>query len=412
MRSVAPHARRRFRPPALRLALLGGALVSLACEAPERTVPTRVAVPAPTRDVREDRRAVQTVVATLIPGDTLHFGAGTYRLGGGLVVSVPDVVLQGDTDGTVLEGCSPTAVQAMGEEAFLAECAGLVLTGARQQVRGLTFARFSTALVLAGGRDSAGPIPQADGGQRVEDNTFRESSRVEVWSDTDAPTVIRANRFVHLHHPLQLLGRGIEVRDNRIESLDDTRVPYASPGSAITLRPLRDGRCGDVAIVGNTLRGHAHGVVLMIAADDAAGAHCTRVTMEDNAITLSATHRGVGVRVVNVQRALQEGWLDVPAPQDGWPTGFATARVDSVRVARNQIDGAVGVAVELLFVGGADVAENRIATVAPLAAAERDALVRSGTLGDGAGVWLLSPTWRTTNGQAIWQWPAVATRRR
>lgn len=412
MRSVAPHARRRFRPPALRLALLGGALVGLACEAPERTVPTRVAVPAPTRDVRADRRAVQTVVATLIPGDTLHFGAGTYRLGGGLVVSVPDVVLQGDTDGTVLEGCSPTAVQAMGEEAFLADCAGLVLTGARQQVRGLTFTRFSTALVLAGGRDSAGPVPQTDGGQRVEDNTFRESSSVEVWSDTRVPIVIRDNRFVHLHHPLQLLGRGIEVRDNRIESTDDARVPYAWPATAITVRPLRGGPCGDVAIVGNTLRGHADGVVLTIAPDDAAGAQCARVTVEDNTIVLSATRRGVGVRVANLQRALRDGWLDVPAPADGWPTGFADARIDAVRVASNRIEGAVGVAVELLYASGADVGDNRIAVVAPLAAAERDALVRSGTLGDGAGLWLLSPTWRTSNGQAVWQWPAAVTRPR
>jgi hypothetical protein len=408
MFSDALHTRRRPQPVALALALLGAG-VGLGCEAPARTEPTRVSVAAPTRDVRGDRRAVQAAVAALIPGDTLYFAAGTYRVGGGLVVSVPDVVLQGDTEGTVLEGCSPTAVQAMGEDAFFAECAGLVLTGARQQVRGLTFTRFSTALVLAGGRDSAGPVAQTVGGQRVEGNTFRESSSVEVWSDTNAPTVIRNNRFVHLHHPLQLLGRGIEVRDNRIESIDDTRVPYASPGSAITMRPLRNGRCGDVAIVGNTLRGHADGVVLMIAPDDVAGAHCTRVTVDDNTITLSATRRGVGVRVANLQRALQEGWLDLPAPAEGWPTGFANARVDSVRVARNQVDGAVGVAVELLFASGAEVAENRIATVAPLAATERDALVRSGTLGDGAGLWLLSPMWRTTNGQAVWQWPVAVT---
>jgi hypothetical protein len=407
MRSDALDTRRRSWPSALAVALLGASM-GLACDVPERTVPTRVEVAAPTRDVRNDRRAVQAAVASLIPGDTLSFAAGTYRVGGGLVVSVPDVVLQGNADGTVLEGCSPTGVQAMGEEAFFAECAGLVLTGARQQVRGLTFARFSTALVLAGGRDSVGPVAQTAGGQRVEGNTFRESSSVEVWADADVPIVLRNNRFLHLHHPLQLLGRGIEVGDNRIESTDETRVPYASPGSAITMRPLRDGRCGDITIVGNTLRGHADGVVLMIAPDDAAGARCSRVLVEDNTIALSATRRGVGIRLVNVQRALLEGWLDLPAPANGWPSGFADARIESVRVARNQIDGAVGVAVELLFASGVEVAENRIATVAPLAAADRDALVRAGTLGEGAGLWLLSPDWRRGNGRAVWQWPAIA----
>lgn len=416
--AAAPSARRRTLLAAL------GLLAGAACAPAPRTRAQLVTLDAPTGDALTDRRTLQAAIGTLRPGDTLQFAAGTYRLGGGLVVPVPDVLLRGATAGTVLEGCSPAAVQAMGEAAFVADCAGLVLTGARQQVRGLTFARFSTALVLAGGRDSLGTRPNREGGQRIEGNTFRESSRLEVWHDADAPAVIRDNRFVHLQHPLQVLGRQVEVRDNRIDAPDAARVPYAWPAAAISVRPVRGGRCGDVVIAGNTVGGHVDGIVLAVHPDDAAGVRCARVRVEDNTIVLptlsypahvprlaGAPLRGVGVRVANLQRALSDGLLGIPAPgpERAWPPAFADAVIGDVRVERNVIEGAAGVAMEFVHVAALTLAANRIAPVRPLDAAERDALVRVGTVGDGAGLWLLTPDWRAANGREVWQWPAPPT---
>ena len=401
------------------------ALVAAVCTAAcagetPRTSPQLITLPAPRGEREADRRALLEAIGRAQPGGTLQFAAGTYRIGGGIVVPVPHLLLRGAPSGTVLEGCSPAEVAALGETAFLAECAGLVLTGAGQQVRALTFVRFSTALLLAGGQDSIGPLPNRAGGQRVEDNTFRESSSLEVWADADVPTVIRNNRFEHLHHPLQVLGRQVEVRDNRIESTDPMRVPYAWPATAISLRPVRGGACGDLLVEGNDIRGHVEGIALTVLPGDAAGATCERIRIVDNTITLSseptpttarprttrASH-GVGIRVANLQRAVLDGTIAVSPPPEGWPAAFARASVGLVELVRNRVTGARGVAIELLHAPGAMLAENDVAPVTPLSARDRDALVRAGTLADGAGFWLLDPNWRAANGTAVWRWPAA-----
>jgi hypothetical protein len=423
------------RPPVARAAAVGARWVraqagwpvllagAVACTPAPPPGPRVVQVAAPTGEAARDRTALLAAIAALRPGDTLQFRAGTYRVGGGLEVAVPAVLLRGAAEGTELEGCAPAAVVAMGEEAFSGACAGLVLTGARQTLRGLTFTRFSTALVLAGGRDSAGPLPNTGGGQRVEGNTFRASSRVEVWHDAAEPAVIRNNRFVDLHQPLYVLGRRVEIRDNRIESAAPARVPYAWPAAAVTVRPLRDGACGDAVVAGNRIRGHVDGVVVVVAPGDAPGSTCARIAVRGNAVTLPALRypaqvralageplRGVAIRLANLQRALAEGALPVPAPAAGWPAAFATAAIRDVVLEGNQVRGAVGVAVELLHAAAVTLAGNDIAPVTPLSAEERDRLVRTGTLGAGGGVWLLAPDWQAANGRRVWEWPAAPVR--
>ena len=113
------------------LSWLALALV-IAC-APTPTDPDALLVAAPTGDVEIDRAAIQAALDQVEPGGTVQLAAGTYLLGGGVELRVPDVTLQGDPDGTVLRGCDPEALAfpAPPEQpdplAIIQRCSGLFL---------------------------------------------------------------------------------------------------------------------------------------------------------------------------------------------------------------------------------------------------------------------------------------------
>jgi parallel beta-helix repeat protein len=377
-----------------------------------------VQVAAPTGDRAKDLASVQAALAAVRSGGTVQFAAGTYLIGGALSVTTSGVTLAGHRDGTVLQGCTTVEMAAMQETAFFARCRGPVLRGGRQTVRGLTFEQFVQSLEIGqASAPNAPPAANTDGGHLIEDNTFRNSVSLQMVIDADAPVVIRRNRFRNTYHAVAMLGRNMHFLDNDVSAPEPERVPFGWPSLAIGIRPDAGIPCTGNRIEGNTVEGHTDGVVMGVLPPDGPGAVCEGNTVRNNVIRMRPVRHskeagpmagtpafGVPIRLINLQTAVGTGAMTfpMPAPPEGWPPAFSQAAVRGNTIEGNQIDGARGVAIELVFASGNHVANNRIGVVTPFTAAEHKEIARA-PFGIGPGFWLTLGGWPAANGTGIWQ---------
>ena len=88
------------------------------------------------------------------PGGTIQFASGTYYLGPGAQLTIPDVTVLGHPEGTILRGCDPEAFDVEEEEVatVVFGCTGIYIQAERQTIRGLTFENIWHAIVV-------GPFP-------------------------------------------------------------------------------------------------------------------------------------------------------------------------------------------------------------------------------------------------------------
>jgi len=395
------------------------ALILLLCVAVPHLSAQVIQVAAPTGDRAQDQASVQAALAAVASGGTVQFAAGTYLIGGSLSVTTSGVTLAGHPSGTVLQGCTSAEMASMREMEFFNRCGGLALRGGRQTVRGLTFEQFANSLEIYGQASgpNAPPAANTDGGHVIEDNTFRNSVSVEMAINADAPVVIRRNRFRNTYHAIAMLGRNMHFLDNDVSALEPERVPFGWPSLAIGLRPNPGIPCTGNRIEGNTVEGHTDGVIMGVLPPDGPGAVCEGNTVKNNIIRMRpVVHSkeagpmagtpavGVPIRLINLQTPVSTGAMKfpMPAPAGGWPPAFSQAAVRGNTIEGNQIDGAKGVAIELIFASGNRVANNRIGVVTPFTEEEHKALPTA-PFGIGPGFWLTLGGWPTANGTGIWQ---------
>lgn len=374
----------------------------------------------PTGDPTADRRSLAEAFAAAEPGDTIAFASGTYRIGGeGLDLATSDVRLLGSPEGTVLRGVDANQLPQLGEEEFFRFGNGLRLSGGRQSVQGITFEHFAMALAIGG---SDGASPNRHGGHEIVGNHFRDSVTLQIDVDADLPTVVRGNRFTNTYHAVAALGRNVHVLDNRISAPDPQRVPFGWPSLAIGIRPLPGVPCLGHRVVGNRVEGHTDAVVVGVMPSDGPGAQIGDLEIRGNTIQMrTVLHSesagkalegtpaiGVAIRLINAQRAVARGELDFPnfpgRPADGWPSAFAEAAITGVAITGNRIDGAIGVAIELVEGDGNVVTGNRIGPVATVAPTDVARLREHATFGVGPGIWLRQNA-LAANGTAIWLSP-------
>ena len=396
---------------------LAACAVLAACGPSTPAGDTRVVKVAPPSGARStDSTALSAALGTATPGDTVRFAAGTYVIGN-VEVRTDDLTLRGDSAGTVLRGCAPEEQKRLGEEGFFEQCDGLALTGARQRVHALTFEHFGSALTIAGGIDSTGWVLNRSGGHRIEGNTFRDNVTLEVHADADSTIVIAGNTFRNTYHALAVTGRNVHVLDNDISAPEPDHVPFGWPSLAIGLRPMGAVSCAGTRIERNRISGHTDAVVLGVLPSDGPGASCPDVTIRENVIRmLPVLHSadagplagtpaiGVPIRLLNMQAGMAAGAVTfpMPAPPGGWPAAFADASVRDVVVEGNDIEGATGVAIELVFAASSRVRGNRIGAITPMTDAEHARLTSARTFGVGPGIWVSARDWRTINGTAVW----------
>jgi parallel beta-helix repeat protein len=205
--------------------------------------------------------------------------------------------------------------------------------------------------------------------------------------------------------------------NNDVAAPEPERVPYGWPSLAIGLRPQPGLPCTGNRIEGNTIDGHTDGVIIGVLPPDGPGGVCSGNTILNNTIRMRpVTHSkdagplagtpavGVPIRLLNLQAAVGSGAVvfPMPSPPGGWPAQFAQAAVRENTIEGNLIEGAKGVAIELVYASGNRVANNRIGAVTPLTAAEHATLTSGMTFGIGPGFWLKLGGWDSANGTGIW----------
>ncbi len=397
-----------------------GLLAACSATEPVETTEGTIEVPPPSGTAAVDLANLRAAFAAAIPGSTIAFGPGTYRIGNsGLELTTDHVTLRGHTEGTVLQGCDPTQVASMTEDLFFAQCQGIRLLGARQRVRNLTFENFSAALALGGPTpaDAEAPTPNRHGGHIIEGNTLRNCITVEIWSDADAPVVVRGNRFQNTYHAAAMLGRNVHFIDNDVSAPEPEHVPFGWPSLAVGLRPIPGVPCTGNRIERNRIEGHTDGVAIGVLPPDGPGAVLADNRVCDNEIVMrDVVHSrdggealagkpaiGVAIRLMNYQEAMAIGALDLgmPTPEGGWPEACRSAAVRGNVVAGNRITGSKGVAIEVFYADANEVVRNIIGPVAALTEQERLDLGAGRTFGIGPGAWFLTRAWQA-NGTAIW----------
>jgi len=417
--TTAPRPNAVLAPLALgALALLCSALTAVAADGSAEDGVVQVA--PPTGDRAKDQASVRAALDSVAPDGTVRFGPGTYVIGSpGIVVATSGVTLIGHSEGTTLQGSTSAEMADIEEEEFFRQSAGLVLTGARQTVRGLTFEHFSIALwILAPrGKPDAPPGANVEGGHLIEGNTFRNSVSVQTHVNADAAVVFRKNRFRNTYHAIAIMGRNVHFLENDVAAPQPERVPFGWPSLAIGLRPEPGVPCNGNRIEGNTIDGHTDGVVLGVLPPDGPGEVCEGNTIRNNTIRmrplvhskdagpLAGTPAiGVPIRLINLQTAVGTGAMTfpMPTPPGGWPPEFAKAAVRNNVVEGNQIEGAKGVGIELVFASGNRVANNKVGAVTPLTEAEYEVINSGRTFGIGPGFWLKLGGWPAANGTGIW----------
>jgi hypothetical protein len=324
-----------------------------------------VHVAAPTGETEADRASVQAAFDAVQPGGTVMFAPGTYLLGAGARLTVPNVTVLGHPDGTVLRGCDPDAFftdDATTPFPLVSGCTGLYVQTERQTIRGLTFEYTWHGIVV-------GPYPTTEeefaefvalmtngeswpatydaGGQHIEGNTFRATPNgLRVLGVGTELSVVRDNDFIDVFHAIGIYGAPLHFVDNRVIVSDPGRVPFSRhPGSAILVGD-QGMDCSGHVVAGNRIEGYPDAIYVLVPR----GRSCRDVEIRDNTI-----------RVARVSFPELEGWyarteqdstmvggpitLMNNMPLAGMPEADTPGVLENVLVRGNRIIGAEGLGI-------------------------------------------------------------------
>ena len=372
----------------------------------------RVAVPSGEPDV--DRPMVQAAFDRVRPGGTVLFAPGTYVLGEGARLTVPDVTVVGHPDGTVIRGCAPERFEVLPTEAdddfllpLVLGCTGLWVHAHRQTIRGLTFEHTWHGIFIGppidiSGPPADGPPPPSFGGHTIEGNLFRNvPNGMRVVGPADAPTTIRGNRVENAYHAFQSNGATVHVMANRVSVPSPDAVPTSRyPESGVILSAGPASSCEGHRVVGNVVEGTVHGIQVL--ADPRAP--CRNVEIRENVIRL---------RPVPLPPAYPRPLMDyffgagatgsvvsgVPIRLDGAADGSddtAGATITDVLIQDNRILGGDGLGIQLVGVSGTRILDNEISGI------------RTRSPFPGLTWGEDSERWRRANGAGVWVSPGSA----
>jgi parallel beta-helix repeat protein len=374
-----------------------------------------VHVALPTGETETDRANVQAAFDAVQPGDVVRFAPGTYLLGAGARLTVPDVTVLGHPGGTVLRGCEPERFDlpdGFGMEevgAIAMGCTGLYVLAENQTIRGLTFDHtwhglFIGAAPWLGPPGESGTPASGLGGHLIEKNVFRNvPNGIRVVGPSARVTVIRDNEVVNAYHAFQSNGAPVHVIENRITVPEPETVPAAYyPESGVILSPDADGAgCMGSRVEGNDVSGTIHGIQVLAGA----WGRCSEHEIRNNVIRVrqvrlpsgypSHHHRfyfgegAEGSAVAGTAIRLYGAMEDGAAPEGG-----STATIAGVVVQDNRVLGGAGLGIQLVNASGNRIEGNHVS----------DIRARSPFPGL---TWGDRPQcWREANGSGIWLSPA------
>ena len=368
--------------------------------------PDTVLVAPPTGSVEIDPVQVQEAFDRVQPGDTIYFAPGTYLMGQGARLTVPEVTVLGHPDGTVLRGCEPEHFElreGLGMEDqtdIVFGCTGLFVLADRQTIRGLTFDHAWHGLVVGHlqGPPGTGPANVSFGGHRIEGNTFRHvPNGIRVIGPTDAVTVIRDNEVVNAYHAFNINSAPVHLIDNRISVPDPHSVPTSShPESGVILSATGppNASCEGSLVAGNIIDGTVHGIQVL----GGPGEVCADHEIRDNIIRIRPVplpagfpdhlrdfyfgEGAEGTTVAGIAIRLYGITLDGDSA--------AGPLVRDVQVTNNRIVGGSGLGIQLVATTGAQIVGNTISYI------RRRSPLPGLTWGDDP------ERWRSANGAGVW----------
>ena len=370
-----------------------------------------VHVAQPTGEMETDRASVQAAFDAVQPGDTVLFQPGTYLIGGGARLTVPDVTVLGHPEGTILQGCEPEAFDAdVTQVMSLAfECTGFFVQAQRQTIRDLTFEYAWHGIVVgpypatpeearAATRGEARLTSYPAGGQRIEGNTFRASPNgLRVLGPSgEELSIVRDNDFIDVFHAIGIYGAPLHFLDNRITVEEPGRVPNSRhPGSAIIISARRIADCAGHVVAGNRIEGYP-GAIYILANR---GQTCRDVEIRNNTIEVrrvTVPEAWVGAApteddstMVGVPITLMSRGEPLAGGSDEEPEGV----VENIVVEGNRVTGAEGLGILV------DGSRNRISGNTITGIKRREPF---------PGItWIGSDytTWEVANGSGIWLSP-------
>ena len=361
----------------------------------------RVASPTEREDL--DRANVQAAFDSVRSGAVVLFEPGTYILGAGVSLTVPDVTVLGHPEGTVLRGCEPAAFDVEESQVFglVFGCTGFFIQTERQTIRDLTFEYMWHGIVVGPYPSSAEEAvatqgivaPYPSGGQRIEGNVFRATPNgIRVLGVGDDVSVIRDNDFINVGHAIGIYGPPVKFLGNRVTVEDPSRVPTSRhPFSAILVSPQFTDCSGHV-IAGNTVTGHP-GAIYVLAAR---GTTCRDVQIRDNVIQVERvpvpaawmTQPSVDgdSTMVGVPITLASQDYLLPGTDPAAPPGL----VESVLVQGNRLEGADGIGI-LLNGNQNEIVDNFIVDIRrrrPYPGINWAPDLVTWELGNGSGIWV------------------------
>jgi uncharacterized protein len=363
--------------------------------------PDTLRVGAPTGQPDIDRPRVQEVFDRARPGDTVQFAAGTYVLGEGARLTVPDVTVIGHPDGTTIKGCEPDRFDIpegpLMENLFpiVMGCTGLFVFADRQTIRGLTFEHAWHGLLI--GYPPWLEMPAGEtapdtsfGGHRIEHNVFRNvPNGIRVIGPSSEVTLIRENEVVNAYHAFLAEGATVHIIDNWITVPEPDSVPAAHhPESGVIVNPgLAMGRCVGSHVVGNVIDGTVNGIQVLAAG----GRSCAGHEIRDNVVR---------VRRVPLRPGYPRHLLNVYFGEEAEGTAVtgtairlvadSSATVTDVLIRNNRVLGGHGLGIQLERASGNRIAGNYISRI-------------QGRIPFPGLTWGDDPErWRAANGSAVW----------
>lgn len=366
-----------------------------------------VHVAAPTGVIEADRTNTQAAFDAVRPGGTVLFGAGTYLLGSGASLTVPNVTVLGHREGTVLRGCDPEVFDEMEDPEMAAtKCTGLYVQTEGQTIQGLTFEYVWHGIVIGAYPTTEEefraimeseklPSPLLAGGQRIEGNTFRASPNgLRVTGTEGAVSVVRDNDFIDVYHAIGFDGAPLHFINNRITVDEPRRIPNSHhQGSAVGILASPTHGCSGHIVAENTIDGYHDGISIVVFR----GEVCRDVEILDNTIAVRRvaaprTWRGVDptgadTTIVGVPISLHNFTQFIPMP--GASEDDLEGVLEDILILGNRIAGAEGIGIKVSHASQIRIVGNTITGI------QRRVPFPGNT-------WGFPPMWATANGSAIW----------
>lgn len=240
--------------------------------ATNKTAGKTIFVAKPSGNDTIDRELIQSALKEAAQGDIIQFSSGVYLISGKIQIDVDEITLKGNSNETILRGCSP---ENFTEHVYgILNCGGFELIGQGVKVENFIFEYAWHGLMIGcclpedlEQLESGSNIKEEQfGGHIIQNNTFRfNSSGIRVIGINPNTVIIRNNVFQDNFHGLTINGSNVLVQGNRFYSSEPEKIPIdGAIDNAIGILPFAtmfppdvlpetDEDCKNIEITGNTI---------------------------------------------------------------------------------------------------------------------------------------------------------------